>query len=146
RRGLGRPPLARALREVILRLARENPSRGDVRLRGELLKLGYPVVASTIQQLLRRRRLPPAPRRAGLAWPAFVRAHAEGLLACDFFAVETVRLQVVYVLFFLQVQTRRVFLAGCTAHPTGAWVTQQARNLAWALDEAGVRPTVLLHD
>jgi hypothetical protein len=60
--------------------------------------------------------------------------------------VETVRLQVVYVLFFLEVQTRRVFLAGCTAHPTSAWVTQQARNLTRALDAAGVRPTVLLHD
>ena len=146
RRGLGRPPLAQELRELILRLARENPSWGYVRLRGELLKLGHAVAASTIQQLLRRHRLRPAPRRAGLAWSAFLRAHAAGLLACDFFAVETVRLQVVYVLFFLEVQTRRVFLAGCTAHPTGAWVTQQARNLTWALDEAGVRPTVLLRD
>jgi putative transposase len=133
RRGLGRPPLTQELRELILRLARENPSWGYVRLRGELVQLGYPVAASTIQRLLRRHRLPPAPRRAGLAWPDFLRAHAAGLLACDIFAVETVRLQVVDVLFFLEVQTRRVILAGCTAHPTGAWVTQQARNLWWAL-------------
>ena len=86
------------------------------------------------------------PRRAGLAWPAFLRAHATGLLACDFFAVETVRLQTLYVLFFLEVSTRRVFVAGCTAHPTAAWVTQQARNVTWDLAEAGVRPTVLLRD
>jgi hypothetical protein len=90
--------------------------------------------------------VPPAPRRAGLAWSAFLRAHAAGLLACDFFVVETVRLQVLYVLFFLEVQTRRVFLAGCTAHPTAAWVTQAARDLTWTLDAAGVRPTLLLRD
>jgi putative transposase len=68
------------------------------------------------------------------------------LLACDFFCVETVRLQALYVLFFVEGHTRRVFLAGCTAHPTAAWVTQQARDLTWALDEAGARPTVLLRD
>jgi putative transposase len=146
RRGLGRPPLARELRELILRLARENPNWGYVRLRGELSKLVHPIAASTIQRLLRRHRVPPAPRRAGLAWSAFLRAHAEGLLACDIFAVETARLHVVYVLYFLEVQTRRVFLAGCTAHPTGAWVTQQARDLTWVLGEAGVRPSVLLRD
>jgi len=75
-----------------------------------------------------------------------LRAHAEGLLACDFFAVETVRLKTLYVLFFLEVHTRRVFVAGCTAHPTGTWVTQQARNVCWDLEEAGVHATVLLRD
>jgi transposase InsO family protein len=90
--------------------------------------------------------VPPAPRRAGLTWPAFLRAHATGLLACDFFTVETVRLRTLYVLFFLEVHTRRVFVAGCTAHPTAAWVTQQARNVCWELAEAGARPTVLLRD
>jgi len=90
--------------------------------------------------------VPPAPRRAGLAWPALRRAHAAGLLACDVFAVETARLQVVYALFFIHVCTRRVFLAGCTAHPTAAWVTQQARHVTCDLAEAGIRPTVLLRD
>ena len=146
RRGPGRPPLASDLRELIARLARENHAWGCLRLRGELLKLGHDVSASAIRSLLRRRGIPPAPRRAGLAWPAFLRAHTAGLLACDFFAVETVRLQILYVLFFVEVSTRRVFLAGSTAHPTAAWVTQQARNVCEELDAAGAKPTVLLHD
>jgi putative transposase len=77
-----------------------------------------------VRSVLRRHRVPPAPRRAGLAWPAFLRAHSRGLPACDFLAVDTIRLQTHYALFFVGVQTRRVFVAGCTAHPTGAWVTQ----------------------
>ena len=136
-RGPGRPPLPPELQALILRLARENPRWGYQRLRGELLALGRRVSATAIQGVLRRHGVPPAPRRAGLAWPAFLRAHAAGLLACDFFIVETVRLQVLYVLYFVEVLTRRVFLAGCTAHPTAAWVTQQARNLTGALDAAG---------
>jgi hypothetical protein len=126
RRGPGRPPLAPELEGLILRLARENPRWGYRRIQGELLKLGRPISATAIQRVLRRHRVPPAPRRAALTWPAFLRAHADGLLACDFFAVETARLQVVYALFFIQISTRRVLLAGCTAHPTAAWVTQQA--------------------
>jgi hypothetical protein len=146
RRGPGRPPLASELEGLVLRLARENPRWGYRRIQGELFKLGQSVSATAIQRVLRRHRVPPAPRRAGLAWPAFLRAHADGLLACDFVAVETARLQVVYALFFIQVCTRRVFLAGCTAHPTAAWVTQQARNVTCDLGEAGIRPTVLLRD
>jgi hypothetical protein len=145
-RGPGRPPLPPELRALILRLARENPRWGYLRIKGELLPLGHRVSATAIQSVLRRHGVPPAPRRAGLAWSAFLRAHAARLLACDFFAVETVRLQVIYVLFFLEVQSRRVFVTGCTAYPTAAWMTQQARNLTWALDAAGVRPALLLHD
>ena len=134
------------MRALVVRLARENPTWGYVRIRGELLKLGHPVAASTVRALLRRCSVPPAPRRAGLSWPAFLRAHAHALLACDFFTVETVRLQVLYVLFFLEVQTRRVVVAGCTARPTAAWVAQQARDVSWELGEATRRPTVLLRD
>jgi hypothetical protein len=82
----------------------------------------------------------------GLAWQAFLRAHARGLLACDFLAVDTIRLQVLYALFFVAVETRRVFVAGCTPHPTGEWVAQQARNVCWELERAGIRPTLLLRD
>jgi putative transposase len=81
-----------------------------------------------------------------LAWTAFLRAHAAGLLACDFFWIETVRLQTLDVLFILEVQTRRVVVAGCTARPTAAWVTQQGRNVCWDLAAAGRPPTVLGRD
>lgn len=146
RRGPGRPLLPAELQDLVLRLARENPRWGYQRIQGELLKLGRAVSATAIRTILRRHRVPPAPLRAGLAWSAFLRAHAEGLLACDFFSVETVRLQVLYVLFFIEIHTRRVFVAGCTGHPTGAWVGQQARNVTWALEEAGIHPTVVLRD
>jgi hypothetical protein len=146
RRGPGRPALAAELQEQIVRPARENPRWGYLRIRGELLKLVAAVSATAIQTVLRRHRVPPAPRRARLAWPAFLWAHAQGLVACDFFPVETVRLHVVYVLFFLEVQTRRVVLTGCTTHPTAAWVTQRARNVCCRLEDVGLQPTVLLHD
>src|SRR4029453_7642183 len=94
RRGPGRPPLAKELEGLILRLARENPRWGYQRIRGELLALGHRVSATAIQGVSRRHGVPPAPRRAGLVWSAFLRAHAAGLLACDFFVVETVRMQV----------------------------------------------------
>jgi hypothetical protein len=146
RRGPGRPPLPVDVRALIGRLAVENPSWGYQRIRGELLKLGHDVSATAIRTILRRSGVPPAPRRAGLSWRAFLRAHAGAVLECDFFTAETVRVQALYVLFFIEVHTRRVFVAGCTAHPTAAWVTRQARNLVWGLDELGVAPTVLVRD
>jgi hypothetical protein len=111
-----------------------------------LLKLGHDVSATAIRMILRRHGLRPAPRRAGLSWRTFLRAHAGEVLACDFFAVETIWLRTLYALFFIELQTRRVFVAGCTARPTGAWVTQQARNLVWRRGDDGVRPTLLVRD
>jgi hypothetical protein len=146
RRGPGRPPLPAEVRDLISRLATENPRWGYQRIRGELLKLGHDVSATAIQAVLRQRGLPPAPRRAGLSWRAFLRAHAGAVLECDFFVVETVRLQTLYVLFFIELHTRRVFVTGCTAHPTAAWVVQQARNLLWEWDQAGIRPAMLIRD
>jgi putative transposase len=143
---VGRPPLADESRDLVRRLAAENPTWGYGRIRGELLKLGHEVSATAIRLVLRRHGVPPAPRRAGPSWPTFLRADAGAVLACDFFAVETVRLQTVYVFFFIEVHTRRVFVAGCTAQPTAAWVTQQARNLGWGLRDDGVRPTLLVRD
>jgi transposase InsO family protein len=134
------------LRDLIGRLATENPTWGNQRIRGELLKLGHDISATAIRTALRRSGVPPAPRRSGLFWSAFLRARAGAVLACDFFTVETVRLHIVHVLFVIDVQTRRVFLASCTAHPTAAWVTQPARNLCWRFDEARRRPTVLSRD
>ena len=146
RRRMGRPPLPAEPRDLVRRLASENPAWGYQRIRGELLKLGHDVSATAIRTLLRRHGLPPAPRRAGLSWRAFLRAHAGAVLACDFLVVETVRLQTLHVLFFIELHTRRVVVAGSTAQPTGAWVTQQARNPVWRLDDAGVRPTLLVRD
>jgi hypothetical protein len=146
RRGSGRPPLPVTPRDLILRLAQENPRWGYQRIRGELLQPGHHVSATAIRARLRRHGVPPAPRRAGLSWRAFLHAHAAGVLACDFFTVETVRLQTLFVLFFIELRTRRVFVAGCTEHPSAAWVTQQARNLAWHWEDEERRPALLIHD
>lgn len=140
----GRPPLDCERRELILRLARENPSWGCVRIQGELRKLGIRVGATTIRTLLRRHGLGPAPRRNGPSWTEFLHAQAESILACDFFTIETVWLRTLYVLFWIEHGSRRVHLAGVTANPDGAWVTQQARNLA--IDERLENVRFLIHD
>lgn len=114
----------------MLRLARENPRGGCVRIQGELRKLGIHIGATTIRSLLRRAGLGPAPRRSGPPWNEFLREQASGVMACDFFTVDTVWLRRLYVLFFIELHSRRVHLAGVTASPDSAWVTQQARNLA----------------
>jgi len=130
RRGPGRPPLGPETVELITRLGRENPRWGCVRIQGELRKLGIHVGASTIRRILRRAGLGPAPRQTGPTWTEFLRAQGRGVVACDFFTLETVWLRTLYVLFFIELSTRRVYLAGSTSRPDSAWVTQQARNLA----------------
>jgi hypothetical protein len=147
-RGAGRPPIAADLEALILRLADENPRWGYSRIHGELGKLGHAISRSAVRDVLKRRCVPPAPERLrrGEGWRAFLRHQGDALVACDFFTVETVFLQTEYVLFFLEIGTRRVHVAGCTARPTAAWVTQQARNLAWSLQEAKHRYRYLIHD
>jgi len=130
RRGPGRPPLDPDTTDLIIRLGRENPRWGCVRIQGELRKLGIRVGASTVRRILRRAGLGPAPRRTGPTWSEFLRAQSRGALACDFFTVETVLLNTLYVLFFIELSTRRVHVAGTTSRPDSAWVTQQARNLS----------------
>jgi putative transposase len=142
----GRPPIDPQLAELILRMARENARWGCVRICGELRKLGIRVGATTIRTLLRRHGLGPAPRRSGPTWAQFLRAQAEGIIGCDFFTVETIRLQTLYVLFFIQLSTRRVVAAGVTANPDSAWVTQQARNVAMDLGDRGLAVSFLLRD
>ena len=131
---LGRPPARVETRELVLRLARENPRWGYLRIVGELRHLGVRVSASTVQRLLRQAGLGPAPRREGPSWSTFLRDQTRGVLACDFFSVETIRLRRLYVLFFFELTSRRVHLAGITAHPKGPWVAQQARNFAMGHD------------
>jgi transposase InsO family protein len=144
----GRPRIAVELEALIIRLAKENPRWGYGKIEGELRKLGYRVGRSTIRDVLKRQQLPGAPLRAqqSSTWRAFLLQHQHQLLACDFFTVETWRLQTLYVFFFIELGTRRIHLAGCTAHPTAAWVAQQARQLVWKLQEEGKTIRFLLHD
>jgi putative transposase len=146
RRTPGRPALDAQRVALILRLARENPRWGHRRIVGELKKLGLSVSETSVRNLLRRRRVLPAPRRSRLSWRAFLRRQAASLVACDFFTVETVSLRRIYVLFFIELQSRRVHLAGLTANPDGVWVAQQARNLAMTLAERARPVRFLIHD
>jgi len=115
----GRPPLDPEVRELILRMGREKPRWGYMRIRGELLKLGVRVSATTIATVLRRNGLGPAPRR-GLGWREFLRQQAAGMVACDFLTVETITLRTLYVLVWIELGTRRVHLGGATSKPDGA--------------------------
>jgi transposase InsO family protein len=142
----GRPPIDAAIRALILRLARENPRWGCVRVQGELRKLGLRASATTIRTLLRTARAGPAPRRTGPTWTEFLRAQAHGIIACDFFTVETARLRTLYVLAFIELGSRRIHLSPSTAHPDSAWVTQQARNLAMNLDGRSPAIRFLIRD
>ena len=146
RRGLGRPPLDAKLQQLILRLARENPRWGYRRIVGELRKLGLRVSATSVRSVLKRGRVPPAPRRSGPSWRMFLRAQAQSVIACDFLTVDTVSLRRFYVLFFIELHTRRVRLADITQSPSGTWTTQQARNVV--IDSAAREPSVrfLIHD
>jgi transposase InsO family protein len=130
----------------VLRLARENPRWGYQRIVGELGGLGVAVSATTVRELLKNAGLGPASERAGLSWREFLRAKAHSMLAVDFFTVETVWLQRLYVLFFIELGSRRVHLAGCTTNPSGAWVTQQARQLAWVSAERSTPVRFLIRD
>ena len=97
--------------------------------------LGFEIAPSTVWQILKDAGIDPAPERSGQTWRAFLATQPTTILATDFFHVDTVLLRRLYVLFFIEHGTRRVHLAGITAHPTGAWVTQQARNLLMNLED-----------
>lgn len=128
--GAGRPGLDPETVELIIRMARENSRWGYLRIRGELLKLGVQVSATAIRAVLRREGLGPDPRLRGPSWSEFLRAQARGIVAFDFFTVETAWLRTLYVLFAIELGSRRVHILGVTGNPDSAWVTQQARNLA----------------
>jgi len=144
RRSPGRPAVDERIRLLVLRFARENPRWGYPRIAGELQKLGLRVSPSTVRRLLLAAGLKPAPRRSGPSWREFLHRQAASMVACDFLSVETISLRRFYVLFFIELESRYVHLAGCTTNPPGGWVTQQARNLSFS----GVfeRMRFLIHD
>jgi len=129
---VGRPPIRRESRDLVLRLAHENPRWGYQRIVGELKGLGATVSPTTVRTWVRAAGLGPAGRRQGMTWREFIRTHRQSLLAVDFVTVDTIWLQRLSVLFFIEVGSRRVHLTGCTPNPTGLWVTQ-ARHLTWTL-------------
>ncbi len=145
-RGPGRPQTDAQLRQLVLRLARENPRWGYRRIQGELVGLGIRIAPSTIWRILRDHGVEPAPRRGELSWSEFLRRQASGIIACDFLTVEAVALKRLYVLFFIHLETRRVHLGGVSANPDGGWVTQQARNLVMTLEDERARPLFLIRD
>jgi transposase InsO family protein len=144
----GNAPLDAALEALIVQLARENPRFGAKKLVGELRKLGYRVARSTVRDVLRRHHIEPAPERSRHSsnWRTFLANHKSLLLATDFFTVETLWLKTVYVLFFIELHTRRVYLAGRTSEPTSTWGTQQARQVLWDRQDRPVPVRYLIHD
>ena len=131
---------------LVLRLATENPTWGYRRIHGELATMGVRLAPSSVWAILRRHGIEPTPRRSGPTWAEFLRAQATTMLACDFFTVDTVLLRRLYVLFFIEIDTRRVHLSGVTANPMGEWVTQQARNLSFVLAERSRAVKFLIRD
>jgi transposase len=143
---VGRPRTIRSIRQVVLRLARENTAWGYRRIHGELLVLGVKVAASTVWEILHEAGIDPAPQRTDTTWTTFLRSQAHAILAADFFETVTLTGTRLYILAVIEHATRRVRILGATAHPTAAWVTQTARNLLMDLEDTGRQIKYLIRD
>jgi putative transposase len=146
RRQPGRPSTAAAIKKLVIRMAHENPMWGHRRVQGELVRLGHRIAASTVWQILYDAGIDPAPRRSGPTWRQFLTVQAQAVLAVDFVHVDTVFLRRIYALIAVEHGSRRAHLAGVTAHPTGAWTTQAARNLLMDLGDRAATINFLLRD
>ena len=131
---------------MVISLARENPTWGYRRIHRELSVLGIDLAPASVWNFLQRHGIEPSPERTGATWGEFLRAQATTMLACDFFTVDPVLLRRLYVLFFIELDTRRVYLTGVTANPTGAWVIQQARNLSYQIGRRAQPVKFLIRD
>ena len=130
----------------MIRIATDNPTWGHRRVQGELVRLGHPIAASTVWQILHAAGIDPAPRRKGPTWKQFLTAQARGILAVDFVHVDTVLLRRIYALIVIEHGTRRVHLAGITASPDGAWTAQAARNFLMDLGQRAASVKFLVRD
>jgi putative transposase len=146
RRRPGRPSTAAAIRKLVIRIATDNPTWGHRRVHGELVKLGHPIAAATVWQILHDAAIGPAPRRTGPTWKQFLTTQARSILAVDFIHVDTVLLRRIYALIVIEHDTRRVHLADITANPDGAWTTQAARNLLMDLGQRAASVKFLIRD
>jgi hypothetical protein len=150
RRTPGRPRVDRALEQLVVRMAKENPDWGYDRIVGALANLGYEISDQTVGNILQRHALPPAPeRKHTTTWPAFIRAHLALLAGTDFFTAEVLTLRglmTYYVLFFIHLESRRVDIAGITIHPDERWMQQMARNVTMEGCGALLDCRYLLHD
>ena len=143
----GRPSISKELEELILRLAHENPRWGYGKIQGELVKLSFKVSQSTVRNILDRHGIQPVPvRNSSMGWRQLMTRYKEQILACDFFTIDTVWLQTIYVLFFIELGSRRIHFAGVTSNPNPTWITQQARQWVWDLHDRGRRLQFLIHD
>jgi putative transposase len=142
----GRPGIAKGTTALVVRLAKENPTWGYRRIHGELATMGITMAASSVWAILKRRGIEPSPRRSGPTWAEFLSSQAKGLMACDFFHVDTVLLQRLYVLVFIHHDTRHVRIAGITAKPVADWMAQQARNISMDLADQAKSVKFLIRD
>lgn len=143
----GRPRTAKNIERLVFRLALENRDWGYGKIEGELKKLGIELDEDTVASILDRHGIPPAPQRCiSSCWRQLMSHYKDEIWACDFFTIETLFLKTLYVLFFIDLGTRQVYFAGCTEHPTKAWVTQQARQMVWQLEDRDLPMHFLIHD
>jgi putative transposase len=142
----GRPTIPKGTTALVLRLAKENPHWGYRRIHGELATMGVVISASSVWAILKRHGIEPSPRRSGPTWTDFLATQAKGLMACDFFHVDTILLRRLYVLVFIHHDTRLVRIAGITSNPVTGWVTQQARNLSMELADQASTIKFLIRD